>query len=116
MYRLIAVAVTGLLIGGTVQGWRMSARIEAARAEAAETHADDLAAALAQRDAATARTNAANAALAEAERALLVAQGERDTAQRRLIDELETDAGLSGAGIPADRLQSIQQHWAGGGR
>ncbi|WP_406736662.1 hypothetical protein [Thioclava sp. GXIMD4215] len=102
--------------GWSVQGWRLGAQLAAKQAA---WDAEKSAALLAgrQRTAeAIEKTNAANAALAEAERALTIAQGERDTARRRLIDEFETDPDLSGPGIPAGRLQSIREHWAGGGR
>ncbi|WP_339112297.1 hypothetical protein [Thioclava sp. GXIMD2076] len=102
--------------GWAVQGWRLGAQLAAKQAA---WDAEKTAALLAERQRtaeAIQKTNAANAALAEAERALMIAQGERDIARRRLIDEIEADPDLGGPGIPAGRLQSIRDHWAGGGR
>ncbi|WP_406870275.1 hypothetical protein ABEB22_10835 [Thioclava sp. 'Guangxiensis'] len=102
--------------GWSVQGWRLDAQLAAKQGA---WDAEKAAALMAERQRtaqAIQKVNAANAALAEAERALTIAQGERDTAQRRLIDEIEADPDLGGSGIPAGRLQSIRDHWANGGR
>ncbi|MER5173982.1 hypothetical protein [Thioclava kandeliae] len=119
---VIAGAVLLLMVaasfgaGWSVQGWRLGAQLSAKHAA---WDAEKAAVLLAERQRtaeAIEKTNAANAALAEAERALTIAQGERDIARRRLIDEFETDPDLSGPGISAGRLQSIRDHWAGGSR
>ncbi|WP_339112765.1 hypothetical protein [Thioclava sp. GXIMD2076] len=102
--------------GWMTQGWRLGAQLAAKQAA---WDAEKAAALLAERQRtaeAIQKVNAANAALAEAERALTIAQGERDTAQRRLIDEIEADLDLGGPGIPAGRLQSIRDHWSSGGQ
>ncbi|WP_406870588.1 hypothetical protein ABEB22_00295 [Thioclava sp. 'Guangxiensis'] len=119
---VIAGAVLFLLMtasfgaGWAVQGWRLGAQLATKQAA---WDAKKSAALLAERQRsaeAIKKTNAANAALAEADRALTIAQGERDTARRRFINELEADSDLSGLGIPAGRLQSIRDHWSGGAR
>ncbi|WP_339112889.1 hypothetical protein [Thioclava sp. GXIMD2076] len=113
---IAAVLAIAFGAGWIGQGWRLTAQLAAKQAA---WDAERAAALLAERQRtaeAIQKVNAANAALAEAERALTIAQGERDIAQRRLIDEIEADPDLGGPGIPADRLQSIRDHWAGDGR
>ncbi|MER5173950.1 hypothetical protein [Thioclava kandeliae] len=113
---LLLITAVSFGAGWSAQGWRLGAQLAAKQAA---WDAEKSAALLAERRRtaeAIKKTNAANAALAEAERALTIAHGERDTARRKLIDEFEADPDLSGPGIPAGRLQSILDHWAGGGR
>ncbi|WP_349295773.1 hypothetical protein ABEB22_15110 (plasmid) [Thioclava sp. 'Guangxiensis'] len=113
---LLLITAASFGAGWSAQGWRLGAQLSAKQAA---SNAEKAAALLAERQRtaqAIQKANAANAALAEAERALTIAQGERDIARRRLIDEFETDPDLSGSGIPAGRLQSIRDHWGGGGQ
>ncbi|MER5173830.1 hypothetical protein [Thioclava kandeliae] len=113
---LLLMMVASFGAGWMTQGWRMTAQLEAKQATWDAEKAEALLAERERTAQAIQKVNAANAALAEAERALTIAQGERDTARRRLIDEIEADPDLGGPGIPADRLQSIREHWAGGRR
>lgn len=102
-WRLVLAAVVSAALVGA--GWISRGVLEEAHDAAV------LRDAIKAKDAANDRARELAIALAESEQRAIEAEVARNAAQVALMREIEDDTSLDRAGIPAERLRSIERHW-----